>query len=274
MKEVLVTTMNGSQHKQNSISSIAMEKSAQSERVLDLGRKLVEELGLVDSNDTLGRWMAHHVADLILKAENATGSDKVTAETEAFDTILALWKHRSEFPSGKRPYEELEPVMRTVASLDPEDDTPRYYRVMRPPKGEAAETSDQEQWLRLAEGLDYLAKVLIGFCLAEAARAALDRSKEWVKIAEEAGDIGPYEITMRFLSRTEESNKRPDPHDEQRKILADRIKRMRSFMGLAESVVETLAKRLEELPAAESSDASEGIVLLASQTLVDPFGDD
>jgi hypothetical protein len=157
-----------------------MEKSAQSEKVLDLGRKLVEELGLVDSNDTLGRWMAHHVAGLIRKADNTTGSDKVTAETEAFDTILALWKHRSEFPHGKRPYEQLEPVMRTVASLDPEDDTPRYYRAMRPPKGEAAETSDQEQWLRLAEGMDYVAKVLIGFCLAEAAREALNRSKDWV----------------------------------------------------------------------------------------------
>jgi hypothetical protein len=170
-------------------------------------------------------------------------------------------------PSGKictrkRPYEELEPVMRTVASLDPEDDTPRYYRVMRPPKGEAAETSDQEQWLR------------IGFCLAEAARAALDRSKEWVKIAEEAGDIGPYEITIRFLSRTEESNKPPDPNAEQRKRLTDRIKRMQAFMGLAESVVTTLAKRLEELPAVEEPAGPEGIVLSAPPVLPDPFEDD
>jgi hypothetical protein len=251
-----------------------MEKSAQSEKVLDLGRKLVEELGLVDSNDTLGRWMAHHVADLILKAENATGSDKVTAETEAFDTILALWKHRSEFPSGKRPYEELEPVMRTVASLDPEDDTPRYYRVMRPPNGEAAETSDQEQWLRLADDLDYLAKALIGFSLAEAARAALDRSKEWVKIAEEAGDIGPYEITIRFLSRTEESNKPPDPHSKQRKRLTDRIKRMQAFMGLAESVVTTLAKRLEELPFTEAAAGPKEVVLSGSTAQEDPFVDD
>jgi len=251
-----------------------MEKSAQSEKVLDLGRKLVEELGLVDSNDTLGRWMAHHVADLILKAENATGSDKVTAQTEAFDTILALWKRRSEFPSGKRPYEELESVIRTVASLDPEDNTPRYHRLVRPPKDEAAERSDQEKWLRLAEGLDNLAKVLIGFCLAEAARAAVDRSKEWVTLAEEVGNEGPYEITIRFLSRTEESNKPPDPHAEQRKILADRIKRMRSFMGLAESVTETLAKRLEELPAVEEPAGPEGIDLSAPPILPDSFEDD
>ncbi len=251
-----------------------MEKSAQSEKVLDLGRKLVDELGLVDSNDTLGRWMAHHVADLILKAENATGSDKVTAETEAFDAILALWKHRSEFPHGKRPYEELEPVMRTVASLDPEDDTPRYYRMIRPPKDEAAETSDQEKWLRLAEGMDYMAKELIGFCLAEAAATALDRSKEWMKRADGIGDEGSYEITIRFLSRIEESNKPPDPHAEQRKMLADRIKRMQAFMGLAESVVTTLAKRLEELPAVEHPAGPEGTALSAPPMFPDPFEDD
>ena len=121
-----------------------------------------------------------------------------------------------------------------------------------------AETSDQEQWLRLAEGVDYLAKVLIGFCLTEAARAALDKSKEWVKIAEEVGDIGPYEI----------------PHAEQRKMLTDRIKRMQAFMGLAESTVATLAKRLEELPAVEEHAGPEGIVLSAPPVLADPFEGD
>lgn len=251
-----------------------MEKSAQSEKVLELGRKLVEELGLVDSNDTLGRWMAHHVADLIAKVETATGGDKVAAQTEAFDAILKLWKHRSEFPAGKRPFGELESVIRTVASLDPEDDTPRYYRMVRPPKGETADNSDQEKWLRLAEDLDYVAKVLIGYCLEEAAGAAVDRSKEWVKLAEGIGETGASEITLRFLSRTADSNKGPDSGAGQRKVLADRIKRMRGFVGAAESVVETLSKRLEELPAVEPSDATEEKALPVAPTLPDPFGDD
>jgi hypothetical protein len=160
--------------------------------------------------------------------------------------------------------------MRTVASLDPEDDTPRYYRMIRPPKDEAAETSNQEKWLRLAEGMDYIAKVLIGFCLAEAAASALDRSTEWVKRAEEIGDEGSYEITIRFLSRIEESNKPADPHAEQRKRLADRIKRMQAFMGLAESVVETLAERLEKLPALEETDPSSVAPLTSPYPFEDP----
>lgn len=251
-----------------------MEKSAQSERVLDLGQKLVEELGLVDSNDTLGRWMAHYVADLIAKAEAAAGGEKVRVQTETFDTILKLWKHRAEFPSGKRPFGELESVIRTVASLDPEDDTPRYYRMARPPKGETADTSDQEKWLHLAEGLDYTAKVLVGYCLKEAAGAALDRSKEWVKLAEGVGDTGASEITIRFLSSTAESNSALDPNATQRKVLADRIKRIQGFVGAAVSIVETLSKRLEELPAASISEAVEEMVLPVASTLPDLFGDD
>lgn len=250
-----------------------MEKSAQSEKVLELGRKLVEELGLADSTDTLGRWMAHHVADLIAKAETATGADKGTAEADAFDAILKLWKHRSEFPAGKRPFGELESIIRTIASLDPEDDTLRYYRMVRPPKGETADSSDQEKWLRLAEDMDYVAKVPIGYCLEEAAGAALDRSKEWVKLAEGIGETGISEITIRFLSATADSNKALDPNAGQRKVLADRVKRMRGFVGVAESVVETLSKRLEELPTAETSEAAGEIVLPVAPTPPEPFVD-
>ena len=112
--------------KPNSISSTKMENSERfdPDKVLALGRKLVEELGLEESNDTLGRWMAHCLADLITKAENASGGDKDAGRKECFDAILALWRHRSELPSGKRPFAELEPVIRAVESLDPEDDTP------------------------------------------------------------------------------------------------------------------------------------------------------
>jgi hypothetical protein len=49
---------------------------------------------------------------------------------------------------------------------------------------------------------------------------------------------------------------------------------MQAFMGLAESVVTTLAKRLEELPAVEEPAGPEGIVLSVPPVLPDPFEDD
>jgi hypothetical protein len=247
--------------------------SAQSDKILTLGRKLVEQLGLEDSTDTLGRWMAHHLADLITKAENASGSDKASAQKECFDAILAFWRHRSELPSGKRPFREMEPILRAVESLDPDDETPRYYRAPRPQKGEVAETSDQENWLRIAEGLDYSAKVLIGYSLAEAADAALDKSKEWVKLAEGIEDDGVPEIVIRMVSSVADLNRAPDLDAPMRRLLADRVKRLKAFVGIAESVVETLAKRLEALPPVKEDGASEGIVLSTPPTLPDPTED-
>ena len=40
-----------------------MVKRIRSDSVLALGKKLVDELGLDQSVDTLGRWMAHYIAE-------------------------------------------------------------------------------------------------------------------------------------------------------------------------------------------------------------------
>jgi hypothetical protein len=72
--------------------------------VLELGRHLVRELGFDDQRDTLGRWMAHHLAELINKAENgATGTERVRARKNATETILKIWEHRASLPGNAYP---------------------------------------------------------------------------------------------------------------------------------------------------------------------------
>jgi hypothetical protein len=69
--------------------------------------------------------------------------------------------------------------------------------------------------LDLVSGLDYSAKLLIGYCLAEAARAAADKSKEWVKLAEAAGtEDDVSEIVIRFVSTSADLGKEPDLHSQ------------------------------------------------------------
>lgn len=215
--------------------------------------------------DTLGRWMAHYVADLIAKAESATGEEKRLAEKKCFDAILALWKHRAELPNGKRPFEDLEPVVRAIESLDPDDDTPRYFRPARPPKGEGEKKAEAETWLDMVSGLDYSAKILIGYCLAEAAHAAADKSKEWVKLAEAAGaEDGVPEIVIRFVSGNANVGKEPDPNAEVRRQLQNRIGRLEGFTKLAEAVLRDLKTRLEAFPLpTESNDDDPDHVVLS-----------
>lgn len=236
-----------------------------------MGRKLVDELELEPSNDTLGRWMAHHISDLIRQAEVSVGEARQTVEKACFDAILTLWKHRAELPNGRRPFQEMEPVVRAIESLDPDDDTPRYFRTVRPPKGEGVEKSDAETWLDMVIGLDYSAKILISYCLAEAAREATDKSKEWVKLAEAAGEEdGVPEIVVRFVSTSADLHKEPDIRWELRRQIQDRLKRLEGFTRLAETFAGHLKARLGELPKPETSaeEMDDHIVLSAKP----PFG--
>ncbi len=69
-----------------------------------MGEAIVHELGLANSNDTLGRWMAHRIAELMQRAD-AASDDAVRELTrkEASDLILRLWSHRSSWPRGWPP---------------------------------------------------------------------------------------------------------------------------------------------------------------------------
>jgi len=194
--------------------------------------------------------MAHYIADLILKAESARGDREDIAKRECASAILDLWRHRLELPSGKRPFQELEPVVRAVESLDPENNVPRYFRAALPPKDETADTDDQKRWLDLADGIDHTAKVLIGFCLAEAANASLEKTKEWVRLAATVGDDSAPEIVIRFIVDTANAGSEADPNEPIRCILKDRIARLRGFLDTAEKLSNELQRRLDALPSA------------------------
>jgi hypothetical protein len=72
--------------------------------VVRLGETIVAELGLTDSNDTLGRWMAHRLAELMDRAESAKSQAKrEEARVAATDLVVRLWDHRAGWPKGWPP---------------------------------------------------------------------------------------------------------------------------------------------------------------------------
>lgn len=92
-----------------------------------MGDRIVRELALDDSTDTLGRWMAHRVAELIDRG-NKTTTDKARnkAAAEATELILRLWAHRSNWPEGWPP----QSAVKVLAALDPQP-----YRAKGQPSG-------------------------------------------------------------------------------------------------------------------------------------------
>lgn len=94
---------------------------------MDLGRYLVRELGIEDGVDTLGRWMAHHLAELIDHAENAeTVTGRAKARKQAVATILKVWEHRKSLPGKAYPLTPYEDVMAVLARLHPGNNPFRY----------------------------------------------------------------------------------------------------------------------------------------------------
>ena len=121
-----------------------------------------------------------------------------------------------------------------------------------------------KQWLEVALGLDYSARLLIGFSLRAAAAEAIDPAEEWVQLARQAGaDEGPEVVLVRFLSpdfdaQEPESRRRPSE-------LEDQARRLRRFAELANTVADDIEARPnlpeDELKQSESPLSHSGAVL-------------
>ncbi|WP_353215857.1 AVAST type 3 anti-phage proein Avs3b [Salinisphaera hydrothermalis] len=154
---------------------------------MDLGKKLVDELGIDKSVDTLGRWMAHYIAELIRDAEDAAPEHRPAKLDSCASAILELWRHRAELPDGTRPFEDVEPILRALESLEPCNDTPRYFRQPRNMAVEKEPETEVDQWLKLADGIDFTARQLIRHCLVCASQSAQEKTEEWVQLVESTG---------------------------------------------------------------------------------------
>jgi hypothetical protein len=74
---------------------------------LALGDQLVHELGLENSTDTAGRWMAHHLAELLDQSRTLKGAKQKQAEKAAMDLIFRLWSSREALPGAAYPLKAL-----------------------------------------------------------------------------------------------------------------------------------------------------------------------
>jgi hypothetical protein len=200
--------------------------------------------------DTLACWMAHYIAELIQAAETATAEERPAKLKQCADGILDFWKYRFELPSGKRPFEDFETILKALESLDPSEDRRRYFRAARLEVDVAEEHTATRKWLETADGLDYSARVLIRYCLARAAESVLDKSRERVALAEAAGIADPLEFpVIRFVAAESDLLNAAEPDDTERKTIEDRIKRLETFTRMAADLAADLRRQLEKASA-------------------------
>ena len=227
----------------------------QSSQVLALGKKLVEELGLDPSVDTLGRWMAHYIAQLIDESESATAEDKQKKLEKCAAAIANLWEHRSVMPSGKRPFEDIEPILRALESLDPSNDAPRYFRDARESANGTEQPEEVINWLKIAKGLDDSARILIMYCITLAAQNAINTSEEWVSLARSSGMTEGVDIsTFLVLDKERSLYSESDLSDKQRETIESRIEKLETFVEISRRLVAQLHQQLDNLPKVSDDD--------------------
>jgi len=151
------------------------------ERIINLGKHISEELGQGKYPDTLSRWMAHYIAQLITQAENSSCKKKKTLEKECFDAILKLWEYKSFFPSGKKPFECFEVIFNTLEKLSPENRNMFFYE-----NQQESETDDDlvKKSMNAIKIIDKVARVWIENILIGAVELAIDeKTKKWLNMA-------------------------------------------------------------------------------------------
>lgn len=96
-----------------------MEQLEHSEnQILELGNKIVKELDLSKSVDTLGKWMAQYTAELIHKIEICENEEnKEALQKECSELILKLWKNKKFLPIDQ-PLSNLKPLIKILEGLN------------------------------------------------------------------------------------------------------------------------------------------------------------
>ena len=159
-----------------------MENSEIQQKVILLGKALVNEMGLEPGVDTLSRWLAHYIAEQLTYLENAKEDEKKLAQDRCFETILKVWQHRSLYPNNHRPFQNFEGIFKTLTALNQKSRYTYYGFYDSKPNLELANSNkDLKQWTDITIRIDNAARNLINFALRQAVEKALDdKTKNWL----------------------------------------------------------------------------------------------
>lgn len=188
-----------------------MEPSNLSVETIALGKKLIKELGIEQTSNTLARWMAHYIAELMVEAQNAKGAKKAKLEKECFEMILKLWGNRRKLPGNASPLSNFTNALQVLNGLNEVRDPKDPYRIMR--------ERDDSAWGTFSRKITkcYESMVMLSI-LANISQDILEREKEWLDHSEFLTEeekqlingidklltgIDDYEIRIIYTSLTE-----------------------------------------------------------------------
>lgn len=162
------------------ISSMQQADASNFERTLNLGKELASDL---KDSDILGRWIAHHIAELIVQAETCARPERQAAESAVAEAIIKLWANRSGLPTRRYPLQSFEPVFAALDRLGQPHSPWGYYRIF----GDDAQPSEDDiasvALLKAACTIDEDVREVVTAAVIVAARDATRREAKWLELS-------------------------------------------------------------------------------------------
>ena len=160
----------------------------------------------------MGKWLAHYLAELIVREKNSDGNDKKEIRLECTDVILKVWMNRKGLPSSYPPLQSFDEIVKVINKL--RSDEPYYY------KGIDSESELPEAvaiYLSIAVSIDERARKLINYLIDQAVASATDENRDWLK--EALSFVDPDDREMKVVmdiigSRTDSELNPTEQNDE------------------------------------------------------------
>lgn len=212
--------------------------------VLELGKLLAAEL---EQTDTLGRWIAHYLAERMTSLEQKTGSESGIAEAEVADLILRLWALRRQMPGRRLPLAEVDEVEAAIERLAPGRRPWAYFGAFAADTEPSPEETETSTTLKAALLVDRLAGDLVHGLIGRAAALAEEDGAAWTKQAEKIGDGALRTLRrIRFAANgSEDDAEGPDWNSEV-------IRRATALSSVVSTLVAALEAESSGLPSESS----------------------
>lgn len=239
-----------------------MEHSETRQKIINLGKLFVQELGKEAAADTLSRWMAQYLAEKMHQLEQAAGEEKKVLEKECFDVILKLWEHRWELAPDQRPLKNFMPIFSALEAMNPDRER-FFYNTFNETELEGRIENEPnkvgvKKWVEVAKGVDKIARVLVEYAIGQAASEAMDETtKAWIYNGNRLDDFEDFRLIRSFyqnkeifidgedekvvISRREEQKKRAKVE-----MYRSRIGMLQQFKELYEYVLKAFAADLKK----------------------------
>jgi hypothetical protein len=170
--------------------------TGESDAVIELGKSLADAL---DASDIVGRWMAHHLADLITRSEAQPNDHELARETR--EVVLKFWEHNAGGRFRATPFGHLQPVLAALARLEPDPPPWAHFRTFSAEELPSADDLARYPVLEAVADMDREFGRLVRLAVALAAQSALDREEPWVLAATAVGGTEVDDVVQQLQSR-------------------------------------------------------------------------